>query len=78
MIVEKSGDALEYQGFERKGNKMSCFCNLFNDPTVWLIIIALILLFMNCNNGCGCGRGNNGNTAFGNNYNNGCGCGCGN
>lgn len=50
---------------------MSCFCNLFNDPTVWLIIIALILLFMNCNNGCG----NSGNTAFSNNYNNGCGCG---
>ncbi|MGM9637718.1 MAG: hypothetical protein ACI3YK_07010 [Eubacteriales bacterium] len=34
---------------------MSCFCNLFNDPIVWLIIIALILLFMNCN-GCGCNR----------------------
>jgi len=45
---------------------MNCLCNLFDDPTVWLIIIALILLFGFCGNctngtgdtnrrGCGCG-----------------------
>lgn len=54
---------------------MSCFCNLFENSTVWLIIIALILLFFFCgnegsyNNGCGC-------NACGNYNNNGCGCGC--
>lgn len=44
---------------------MSCFCNIFENSTVWLIIIALILLFFFCNNdsygsysgsGCGCSR----------------------
>ncbi len=78
--IEKSESALQNikDTFERKGNKMSCFCNLFNDPTVWLIIIALILLFMNCNNDdcdCGCHCGTNRNN-FGNYNNNGCGCGC--
>lgn len=56
---------------------MNCICELFQDPTIWLIIIALILLFgfcgngcnNGCNNGCGCGNG------FGNG--NGCGNGCG-
>lgn len=57
---------------------MSCFCNLFENSTVWLIIIALILLFFFCgndgygtynNNGCGC-------NSCGNYNNNGCGCGC--
>lgn len=58
----------------------NCICELFQDPTIWLIIIALILLFGFCgnsynNNGCGCGcNGNNGGC---NNNNNGCGCGCG-
>jgi len=58
---------------------MNCFCELFQDPTIWLIIIALILLFGFCGNGgyygnsCGCGCGN----GCGNGNNNGnCGCGC--
>lgn len=56
---------------------MNCLCNLFDDPIIWLIIIALILLFMNCNNSCTCG--NSGTNGFcGNSYNSGCGCGCGN
>ena len=38
----------------------NCFCNLFNDNWVWLIILAIIL-FSCC--------GNSG-------YGNGCGCGC--
>ena len=38
---------------------MNCLCNLFEDPTVWLIIIAAILLYNSCNGcgscgGCGC------------------------
>ncbi len=62
---------------ERNGQKMNCLCNLFDDPIIWLIIIALILLFMNCNNTCTCG--NSGTNGFcGNSYNSGCGCGCGN
>lgn len=46
---------------------MSCFCNLFENSTVWLIIIALILLFFFCGNS---------NDCYGNYSNNGCGCGC--
>ena len=41
----------------------NCFCRLFEDNTIWLIIIAILLLTY-CNEGrnggCGCG----------------CGCGC--
>ena len=38
----------------------NCFCRLFEDNTIWLIIIAILLL--NCCNhegrgGCGCGCG---------------------
>lgn len=52
---------------------MGCFCNIFDNSTVWLIIIALILLFFFCgNDGCGCGGYGNYNT-----LGNGCGCGCG-
>lgn len=62
---------------------MGCFCNIFENSTVWLIIIALILLFFFCGNeGYGCGGGcggyapvNNGCGGYHNN-NNGCGCGC--
>lgn len=58
---------------------MGCFCNIFENSTVWLIIIALILLFFFCND-CGCGYGgytplNNGGCG-GYNNNTGCGCGC--
>lgn len=42
---------------------MNCFCDLFQNEVVWLIIIALIILFAVCGNGFG--------------RNNGCsGCGC--
>ncbi len=50
---------------------MNCLCNLFDDSTLWLIIIAILLGSLLCNgnrNGCGCG--NNGST-----YGTGCGCG---
>ncbi len=47
---------------------MNCFCRLFDDSTLWLIIIAVILFSLFCNNsGCGCD----------NSLRNGCGCGCG-
>ncbi len=51
---------------------MGCFCNLFENSTVWLIIIALILLFFFCGN-------NDGYPAYNGCNNNGCngGCGCG-
>ena len=56
---------------------MNCLCNLFEDSTTWLIIIAAILLFNSCNgcgcNNTGCGCANNG---CGCNNNSGCGCGC--
>ncbi len=51
---------------------MSCFCNLFENSTVWLIIIALILLFFFCGNENGTICGNS--TCGCNSYNNGCGC----
>ncbi len=39
---------------------MNCLCNLFDDCSVWVIIIALIILFCCCGNsyghkGMGCG-----------------------
>ena len=56
---------------------MNCLCNLFDDPTIWLIIIALILLFGFCGNGVlGTCTGNNGGCGCGcRGTNNGCGCG---
>lgn len=44
---------------------MNCLCRFFDDSTLWLIIIAVILLSLFCNNGYGVAG------------NNGCGCGCG-
>lgn len=35
---------------------MNCFCDLFQNEVVWLIIIALLIVFGVCN-GCGCCRG---------------------
>jgi hypothetical protein len=32
----------------------SCFCNIFDDKYIWLIIIVLLILFGCGNNGCGC------------------------
>ncbi len=43
----------------------NCLCNIFDDKCVWLIIIALLIIFSCNNNGCGSTYGNNG-----------CGCGC--
>lgn len=49
---------------------MNCLCHLFDDSTLWVIIIAVILLALFCNGGYNyCG-----NTA--NNGCGGCGCGC--
>jgi hypothetical protein len=45
----------------------NCLCNLFNDYWVWLIVIAIILLYCNCGNDCG--RTYGGGCG-------GCGCGC--
>lgn len=56
---------------------MNCFCDLFQNEVVWLIIIALIILFTVCsNNGCGVGV-TNGCGGCGTTYgcnNSGCGC----
>jgi len=41
----------------------NCLCNIFDEKTLWIIIIALLVIFC-CGNGNGCG----------NSYNNGCGC----
>lgn len=48
---------------------MNCLCNLFDDSTLWLIIIAVILFSILCN---GCGSGYDSSNASGR----GCGCGC--
>jgi len=42
---------------------MNCLCRLFDDSTLWLVIIAVILFSLFCNNGYGVSSG-------------GCGCGC--
>ena len=34
---------------------MNCFCELFQNEVVWLIIIALLIVYGLCNNRCGCG-----------------------
>lgn len=46
---------------------MNCLCEFFNNETIWLVIIALLIIFSVCGNGCGCGYTRNYN-------NNGCGC----
>lgn len=45
----------------------NCMCNIFDNQCIWLIIIALLIIFCcGCNGGCGTAN------------NNGCGCGgCG-
>ena len=37
---------------------MNCLCNLFDDNVIWIVVIALLILYVSCNqtNGCGCGR----------------------
>ena len=56
---------------------MNCLCNWFEDSTVWLIIIALLILYFGCNNGScnGCISSAN-NTCGCNSGNYGCGIGC--
>ncbi|MBQ2686598.1 MAG: hypothetical protein IJF55_02550 [Clostridia bacterium] len=35
---------------------MNCLCDIFDNSTTWLIIIALLILFYGCNSCCsGCG-----------------------
>jgi len=56
---------------------MNCLCNWFEDSTVWLIIIALLILYFGCNGGCGCiGTTNNGCGNCGGCNTNTYGCGC--
>ena len=43
---------------------MSCFCELFENETLWLIIITLLILSLICGNGYGTYSGRD----------NGCGC----
>lgn len=45
---------------------MSCICELFENETLWLILLTLLVLTLVCGNGCGNYNGNYGN--------NGCGC----
>ncbi len=36
---------------------MNCLCDMFDNSTTWLIIIALLILFYGCNGyGCGAAR----------------------
>lgn len=34
---------------------MGCLCNIFENETLWLIILTLLILSLICNNDCGCG-----------------------
>lgn len=67
----KMGKEIPHNNVERK-HTMNCLCNFFDNEIVWLIIIALLILFCVCGNNGTCG-------GCGNTYptNNGCGCGCG-
>ncbi len=56
---------------------MNCLCNWFEDSTVWLIIIALLILYFGCNGGCGNSCGNGCISGSNNGCNTGCGYGCG-
>ncbi len=49
---------------------MNCFCNLFDNEVIWLIIITLLLL----NNTCNCGYGRSGCGCNDSPVNYGCGC----
>ena len=57
---------------------MNCFCNLFNDNNIWIIIIALIIIWGCSGSGCsnsGCGCSNNVCGSYQNGLGS-CGCGC--
>lgn len=45
---------------------MSCICELFENETLWLILLTLLVLTLVCGNGCGNYSGTYGG--------NGCGC----
>ena len=45
----------------------NCLCNIINDYWIWLVIIAIILLYCSCGNSYGSNYGGCGG---------GCGCGC--
>lgn len=35
---------------------MGCICEIFENETLWLILLTLLILTLVCgNNGCGCG-----------------------
>ena len=63
IMVQKGGDVAVPS--KEGGNVMNCLCNLFDDCTIWIVIIALIVLF------CCCGNGASGKGILGS-----CGCGC--
>lgn len=51
------------QYYEKEGKNMGCLCNIFENETLWLIILTLLVLTLLCNggvcggyqsNGCGC------------------------
>ena len=35
---------------------MNCLCNLFDNEIVWVIVIALILIWIHNGSSCGCGN----------------------
>jgi len=54
----------------------NCLCNMFDDKCLWIVIIALLVLFSS-NNGCGCGSCGSScgcNNGYGCGNNTGCGC----
>ncbi len=65
------------KGIRRKAlkNNMNCLCNIFDNEVLWLVIIALILLYAFCGNdgyGCGCGTVGCGCGTETRTYNHGC------
>ncbi len=61
-MITKGDKALNNERMDFFMNN-NCLCNLFNDYWIWLIVIAIILIYCNCG-------------TCGNTYGNGCG-GCG-
>jgi len=54
-------DPREYD--KKEGKNMGCLCNIFENETLWLIILTLLVLTLLCNGG-----------ACGNYQGGGCGC----
>lgn len=38
---------------------MGCICEIFENETLWLILLTLLILTLVCGNGCGSGYGTN-------------------